>query len=173
MRVSDVSRSLQSRVSTTHPSYSQLTFYNFLLQSIKVKCYYFASCSQKTWNYGSSLPGCCGFHTQNITIGIRAPLEFATGIFSRKLDKLTGTAKKWIWEVVLCLFVRINRLWDFGIDHGKRFISFIRAGLCLELFVQTIFHDIFVILSKMSDFGRFWQVFDIVFLMHCGVTTWI
>ena len=46
------------------------------------------------------------------------------------------------------------------LDHGRRFVSFIRTGIFLELFVQTKFGEIFI-LSKMAYFGRFWPVFDL------------
>ena len=92
--------------------------------------------------------------------------------FFHNLDKLTGIrATIWIWKVVLFQFIRNNRVRDFGIDHGKRFISFMRALRSLELFVQTNVREIFVILSKMADFGRFCPVFEIFFLMRCGVIT--
>ena len=88
-----------------------------------------------------------------------------------KLDKLTGIrAKIWMWKVVLFELLRNNgRVWDFEIDHVKRFISFVRAGIFLELFVQMNFREILIILSTMADFGRFWPVFEDFFLMHCGV----
>ena len=41
----------------------------------------------------------------------------------------------------------------------------------LELFVQTTFREILIILSKMADFGRFWPVFDFFFLMRFDVST--
>ena len=46
------------------------------------------------------------------------------------------------------------------LDHGRRFVSFIRTGIFLELFVQTKFREIFI-LSKMAYFGRFWPVFHL------------
>ena len=116
------------------------------------------------------------FPTQNCDDGIREPLGFPTGLtcfFFQKLDKLTEVrANIWIWKVVLLQLIRNNRVWDSGIDHGKRFFnSFIPAGLFLELFVQTKIREIFIILSKMADIGRFWTVLEVFFLMHCGVTT--
>ena len=57
-----------------------------------------------------------------------------------------------------------NRVGDFGIDHDKRIISFIRAGLFLELFVQRILREIFIMLSKLAAFGRFWPVVHTLFL---------
>ena len=106
--------------------------------------------------------------------GVREPLGFATGLlfFLHKLDKLTGIrAKIWIWKAVLFQLIRNNRVRDFGIDHGQRFISFIRAGLFLEFFVQTKLSEMFIILSKMAGFRRFWPVFEVFFLIHCDVTT--
>ena len=104
--------------------------------------------------------------------GIREPLRFddrAIYLFIlHKRDKLTGMRTKiWIWKVVMFQFIRNNRVWDFGIDDGKRFISFMRAGPFLELFVQTKLREAFNTLSKMAGFGRFWPVLD--FFLECIV----
>ena len=61
--------------------------------------------------------------------GFRKPLEIATFFFFHQLDQLTGIkAKIWVWEIGLFQFMHNNILVDLGIDHDKRFISFIRAG---------------------------------------------
>ena len=46
--------------------------------------------------------------------------------------------------VLTFFFAIINWVWDFRIDHGKRFISSIREGLFLGLFIQTKLHEIFL-----------------------------
>ena len=41
----------------------------------------FASCSQKSWNSCSSLPGCCGLHTKNVTAEFESPWDLRQGFF--------------------------------------------------------------------------------------------
>ena len=93
-----------------------------------LNCNYFA-CSQKTWNSCSSLPvqGCI-FHTENITMEFESPWDLRQGFFSFDKTRQIGIRPKtWILKVVLFQFIRNNRVWVFGIDHGKCFISFIHS----------------------------------------------
>ena len=100
--------------------------------------------------------------------GNREPLGFATGrfLFFTNSTKWRTYGQKYGTRRSFCssLYAIINCVWDFRIDHGKCFISSMRAVFFLGLFAQTILRQKFIILSQMTDFGRFWPVFEFFFL---------
>ena len=113
------------------------------------RTYYFASCLPKTTEFESPWDLRQGFlFTNNSTNWREYGLKYGSG---RSLCSS-------LHAIIVC------GVWDFGIDHGKRFFSSLSHAQvffwnCLYKHTNEI-REIFIILSKMADFGRSSEFFS-------------